>query len=204
VIPATHQKTLKSYEEKRGLYIEKAPLAPEGSAKKWLDKALANLSLNARLYEIGSGDGADADYIESLGYDITCTDAAPSFVIHLLDKGFQAYVHNAILDPIIGCHDLILANAVLPHFTRDDAILVTSKVLAALDKKGRFAFTLKKGEGEGWTSSHLGAPRYYALWTRADLERILQNTGYARWDIEEAPGVMGSDERWLMVVAYKA
>ena len=200
---SVNQKTLLTYENRYQAYIENTVPEVSGGLKAWLDEALEGLPFDAKIMEIGSGDGRDASYIEGLGYDVECTDAAQAFVNVLLDKGFNAHLHNAILDPIIGSFDLIFANAVLVHFTREETILVTSKVQTALKPRGRFAFSLKKGRGERWTTDKIDAPRFYQFWTRKRVEQLLKNTGFSYWTIgEDSSGRGGSDE-WLQVIAYK-
>ncbi len=198
-----NQKTLHAYESESQSYIAKTPAHVAGGMKIWIDTALLGLHEGARIFEIGSGNGRDADYIESLGYDVECSDAAQSFVSALLAKGFAARLHNAIVDPIIGSYDLIFANAVLPHFTHEETTLVASKVLTALKPRGRFAFSLKKGEGERWCTEKLGAPVCYHFWTVKQVETLLQNMGFSKWSVtEDAPDFLEGDV-WLQVIAYK-
>lgn len=198
-----NQKTLYAYESQSQAYISKTPEHVAGGLKAWIDAALAGLPESAHIFEIGSGNGRDADYIESLGYEVECSDAAQSFVTSLLSKGFNAHLHNAILDPIIGSYDLIFANAVLPHFTHEESTLVTSKILTALKPRGRFAFSLKKGEGERWCTEKLGAPVCYTYWTVTQVDTMLRNMGFSKWSItEDAPDFLQSDV-WLQVIAYK-
>lgn len=200
---SVNQKTLLTYETHYQAYIDNTTPEVTGGLKDWIDQALEGLPLDAKIMEIGSGDGRDARYIESLGYDVECTDATQAFVNILLEKGFNAHVHNAILDPIIGSFDLIFANSVLVHFTREETILVTSKVQTALNPNGRFAFSVKLGRGDLWTNAKVDAPRYYHFWTRKRIDMLLRNTGFSHWTIsEDASGRGGSDD-WLQVIAYK-
>lgn len=195
--------TLSSYEAHTQDYIQNTPSEVSGGLKDWIDSALTGLPLNAKILEIGSGDGRDADYIESLGYDVECTDAAQAFVSILLEKGFNAHLHDAILDPITGSYDLVFANSVLHHFTHEEAILVTSKVLTALKPRGRFAFSLKRGRGEVWSTDKMNAPRYYHCWSRKEVEKLLRNTGFKRWTVsEDASGRGGSDD-WMQIIACR-
>lgn len=198
-----NQKTLYAYESQSQAYINKTSDQVSEGLKAWLDAALSGLHEGAHIFEIGSGNGRDADYIESMGYEVECSDAAQSFVSTLLAKGFNARLHNAILDPIIGSYDLIIANAVLPHFTQEESTLVASKVLTALKPRGRFAFTLKKGEGEKWCTEKLGAPVCYHYWTTKQVETLLKNMGFSKWSIcEHTPSTLSTDT-WLQVIAYK-
>lgn len=129
----------------------------------WLDEAVAGLPSNARILELGSGFGRDAEYLAGLNYSVECTDAAQAFVDLLNKRGLNARKLNVIADGLDGSYNLVLANAVLLHFTREQTKEVLRKVLASLKPGGTFAFTLKQGDGEKWTEEKLGAPRYFCF-----------------------------------------
>ena len=198
-----NQKTLHAYELRSASYIDKTPSVITGTLKVWIDEAVEGLPLNSRIFEIGSGDGRDADYIESLGYEVECSDTVQSYVSTLLAKGFNARLHDAILDPIMGSYDLIFANAVLPHFTQEEAMLVTSKVLTALKPRGRFAFSLKEGRNDFWATQETKDAVRCHYWSRKQVETMLKNTGFNRWTIHEEPSGLNSADGWLQIVAYK-
>ena len=203
MISTANQKTLETYESCSRVYIDNTPEKVSGGLAKWINEAVEGLPLTARIFEIGSGDGRDAEHMESLGYSVECSDAAQAFVEILKARGLEARQHNAILDPIVGSYDLIFANAVLLHFTREETILVTSKVIAALKPRGRFAFSLKKGKGELWSNEKVGAPRYYHLWGRGGIEKLLRNTGFTSWTISEDGSGRGGSDDWMHIIATK-
>lgn len=160
---SNHQ-TIQSYEAHVQEYINGTPQDVSGIVKEWLDEAIAGLAKDAHILEFGSAFGRDAAYLQNLGYQVECTDATQAFVDLLKQKGFNARQLNAITDDLGGSYDLVLANAVLLHFTRDETKQVLQKVFAALNPGGTFAFTLKQGEGEKWSEDKLGAPRYFCFW----------------------------------------
>jgi len=203
LISTSNQKTLDAYERLGNAYLPLVNEKVSGSLRRWVDSALAGMPYTTRIFEIGSGNGLDAEYMEWLGYAVECSDAAQAFVEIMKQRGLNARLHNAILDPIVGSYDLIFANAVLLHFTREETILVTSKVLAALRPGGRFAFSLQKGKGEKWTNEERGAPRYYRLWGRGGVEKLLRNTGFSSWTIDEEEPGQTAEGSWMRVVAFK-
>ncbi|MCR6630670.1 MAG: class I SAM-dependent methyltransferase [Magnetospirillum sp.] len=144
-----NRETLRSYEDRVREYIDGTLQVVTGEAKDWIDAALANLPSGARLVELGSAFGRDAAYVASRGFDVECTDAVPGFVSHLRAHGFNARLFNALTDDLDGRYDLILANAVMLHFDRGEFALVLGKLLRSLKSGGRFAFSLKRGQGEG-------------------------------------------------------
>ena len=171
--------------------------------KAWYEQVLVNIPLEGEILEIGSGNGRDAKYIMSQGYDIECTDAAQDFVAHLLKNGFKARPLNAILDPIRGKYDLIIANSVLQHFAKEETTLVLSKVFAALKIKGRFAFSLKLGSGDRWCTDAFGVPRYICYWEKKELTALLKQTGFSDITMEEDSSGDRGKEVWLQIIAHK-
>ena len=98
--------------------------------------------------------------------------------------------------------DLILANAVLLHFDRAQLPRVLVKA-TALNPAGRLAFSLKGGDGEGWSSAKLGAPRYFCYWRAQRIAALLDAAGFARWSIVEAH-MNRADADWIYVDATTA
>ena len=204
MISTSNQKCASTPEHLEQAYVSAAHEKASAGQRHWADSALAGLPFTSRIFEIGSGNGRDADYIEWLGYMVECSDSSSAFVEIMKQRGLNARLHNAVLDPIVGSYDLIFANAVLLHFAREETILVTSKVMAALKPNGRFAFSLKKGKGEKWTHDEMTPPRYTRLWGRGGVEKLLRNTGFSSWTIDEEEGSTRThSEGWMRVVAYK-
>lgn len=197
----TNNTTISSYNSHVQEYMGGTPHEVPGVVKDWLDGSLADVPKDARVLEFGSAFGRDAEYLTGLGYKVECTDATPAFVDLLQSKGFDAKVLNAITDDLPQGLDFVLANAVLLHFTRDEASQVISKVFGALNAGGKFAFTLKQGEGEGWSEEKLGAPRYFCYWTEPQIRQVLETTGFG--DVETSGDKATANSTWLQIVAKK-
>ena len=67
--------TLNTYELNAQNYIDRTPSSIEGDYKQYLDNFLSCVGKEAKILEIGSAVGRDADYIDSKGYSVTRTDA---------------------------------------------------------------------------------------------------------------------------------
>ena len=199
----SNQETLNSYENNVNHYINRTLHEVSGGVKKWIDLALSDLPTEAKILEFGSAFGRDAAYIISKGYAVECTDATSGFVAHLKEHGFSARLHNAITDPLSDDHDLIIANAVLLHFTRQETALVLAKVFSALKKNGRFAFSLKQGKGESWSDEKIDAPRFFCYWEQKEIESLLENTRFSKWTIDD-DGTGHGNAKWLHIIAYKS
>ncbi len=197
----TNNRTVESYNAHIQEYIDGTPHEVLGVDKDWLDGSLADVPKDARILEFGSAFGRDAEYLAELGYTVECTDATPAFVDLLQQKGFDTKVLNAITDELPQGLDFVLANAVLPHFNRNEAVLVIKKVFDSLNTNGKFAFTLKQGEGEGWSEEKLGAPRFFCYWTESQIREVLESIGFG--DIEISYDRVAANATWLQIVARK-
>jgi SAM-dependent methyltransferase len=168
--------------------------------REWLDRAVAGLPRDARILELGSGFGRDAAYLNGLGYRVRCTDATPAFVAELRARGIDARPLNAITDELPGGLDVLLANSVLLHFTREQFGDVAAKARRALRPGGRFAFTVRLGEGQEWSNGKMDAPRFFCYWQQERLRDVLSAAGFAGIDIRRATGPGGKLNQ-LQVVA---
>ena len=198
----SNQQTIQSYEAHVREFIDGTPHDVSGTLKDWIDEAISGLPEDADVLEFGSASGRDAAYLLNLGYKVECSDAAQSFVDLLKQRGFNTRKLNAITDELgPRRYDLVLANAVLLHFTRDEAESVLTKVYAALKDNGRFAFTLKQGDGEKWTDDKLGAPRYFCFWRADQVRQLVQDAGFT--DVKIKGDIPSSNATWLQIVAIK-
>jgi SAM-dependent methyltransferase len=196
--------TVNSYDQHIQEYIDGTPQSVDGFVKDWIDQTLSGLSKDAKILELGSAFGRDADYIESQGFKVQRTDVTPGFVKLLQGQGHEAKLLNAITDDLGSGYDLVFADAVLLHFTREETREVINKVYAALNDKGRFAFTLKNGEGEAWSDEKLGAPRFFCYWTKQTIQPLLEQAGFTHIAIaDDFTATVGSKAKWVQVIADK-
>jgi SAM-dependent methyltransferase len=198
----SNNQTIDAYQAHVQEYIDGTPQQVDGVVKEWMDSALKGLPANADILEFGSAFGRDTEYIQSKGFKVNSTDATPAFVELLQKKGYDARVLNAITDDLGGPYDLVIANAVLLHFTREETEQVLAKVLAALKDGGRFAFTLKQGEGETWEDGKLGAPRYFCFWQEQQIADLLKKVGYSQVNVSGDKATR-NNTTWVQVIAYK-
>ncbi|HEX3568869.1 MAG TPA: class I SAM-dependent methyltransferase [Candidatus Saccharimonadales bacterium] len=201
----SNQQTIQAYEDHVQDYINGTVQdMGDGTVKDWIDEFLTDLPKTARILELGSAFGRDATYVQSIGYTVECTDATQAFVDLLNQKGFNARKLNAITDDLGGPYDLVFANAVLVHFTRDETKQVLRKVFDALSEHGTFAFTVKQGAGEKWTDAaedKLGVSRYFCYWTEDQIRQVVQGTGFS--EVKASGDQPTSRATWVQVIARK-
>lgn len=188
--------TIDAYEQKASLYRERTASTMPTDLSNWLNDSLSGLDTSAKIFEIGSGTGRDAAYLRERGYKVQVSDVANSFVSMLIEDGWDAIRFNVVEDEFAGKWDLVFADAVLLHLTREEFSLSLEKAHAILEDNGRFAFTLKAGDGEEHSNEKLGMPRFFCYWQASDVESRLKEFGYSSWVVTELPG-------WIHVVAHK-
>lgn len=190
--------TIASYEKNAGRYAAATGMVVHEVLGKWLDAAVEGLHVDANIFEIGSGAGRDAHYLQSKGYKVHCSDATKAFLAQLSDSGLSADYFNVLTDAFTQKYDLILADAVFLHMTSDQLPGVLRKVSGALGEGGRLAMTLKEGEGEEWTDKKLGHPRYFCYWTEASITDLLSKTGFQVVSVSKSGS---ANARWLNIIA---
>ncbi|HSX15813.1 MAG TPA: class I SAM-dependent methyltransferase [Candidatus Saccharimonadales bacterium] len=198
----TNAETLEAYES--GVADYNAVAIPEvtGSLKTWVDAGLAMLPPGAHILELGSGHGRDAKYMASRGFDVEPTDAAQAFVDYLNQNGQHARLLNALTDDYGGPYDMVYAGAVLVHFTTQETGDVLQKVKSALQPDGLFSFSVKIGEGSGWSDAKLKARRFFTYWQEKPLRELLASNGFSVVFWEE--GTTGHNNgEWYHVVARR-
>ena len=198
--------TLKSYNEDLAEYINHTPqeyLPHHAPLLRWINTTLGLLTTNANIFEIGSGTGREARYMLERGYGVTCSDSAPGFVKYLLDHGLQAIRFNALRDDLPGNFALILANAVIPHFSRQDLSNVLGKFHDALPDNGLIALSAKQGQGETWISEKNVGIRYVCYWQPEDLASMISEHGFEVVFMEQ--GIPGDlpQHVWINLTARK-
>ena len=153
------------------------------------------------MLELGSGTGRDALLLEARGLVVERTDATRAFVDMLRRGGHDARVVNALTDDLGGPYAGVLANAVFLHFDDRELRLVLRRVRASLAADGVVAFTVKEGDGAGWSTDKLGAPRHFTYWQPDPLCRLLEDEG---WLCELLTRHTGGDRSGIFVIARPA
>lgn len=199
----SNNRTVAAYEGGVKEYVSGTPQEVSGQFKDWIDTSLELLSEGANVLELGSAFGRDARYIESKGYLVQRTDATEGFVAMLQNEGYNAKLLNALTDDMGGSYDMIFANAVFLHFRPDELKNVLSKAHESLTNEGVLAFSVKRGDGDEWSSAKLGAPRYFCYWQATPLRELLSDAGFGEIQLHEALSDHRGGQEWLHVIARK-
>lgn len=188
--------TLSSYERGVNAYVAGTAAQVTDNFKRWIDATLAHLDVQARIFEIGSGFGRDARYIESQGFTVERSDATEAFALLMEREGYAVRRFNMLLDNFPATYDCIYANAVFLHFTREGLERVLEKAWNALVPGGLLAFSVKNGDGEEWTTAKVGHPRYFCYWRKDAIEALLVCKNFTCLEFFE-------EEKFLQITAQR-
>ena len=192
--------TLRSYQAAAQRYADHGTAAPGPALACFLDR-LADLVGTGRLLEVGSGPGVDARYLRGRGVDVWPTDATPAFVDMMLSTGLEATRLDLRSDDLGGPWQGVLAQAVLLHLNRGQLAQALHRLRAAVVDGGVLAFTVKEGDGDGWSNLKLELPRHFTYWRERPLRDALAQSS---WDVKSVDHVVGRTEPWLYVLACAA
>lgn len=193
-----------AYEESYAEYLLTTPNVVMGAMKVWMDRTVAGVPRCARILELGSGSGRDADYFESLGYKVRRTDVAQPFLDRLRACGKEADYLDAVRDEFPAELDVIFANAVVCHFEKPQFSRFLARARAALRPEGVLSFSTKFGEDYEPTSvqSRLPATRKFSRWPAEELVEFLNLHDFSvEW--HTVSGGIRSTSQWINVVAVR-
>ena len=197
-----NDKTIETYSSTFEKYLVNIQPQPVDHVKMWLDKCVSKLPKTAKILEIGSAGGTEADYLESQGYSVIRSDVIDGFIQYNEAKGRNCLKLNAIKDDLPVECDLIFANAVLLHFTKVEARIFLKKCYESLNPNGRLALTTKQGEGDYWQMNVLDLPRFEQFWQADELEAMLNAVGFKITDQVKSKS-SSRNITWIELVASR-
>lgn len=214
-----NKKTVEVYKKTAHLYLENSAehdrLDPVKAEKKrtklekLIKDSFKNLPENAKIFEIGSGEGFNAKFIKDLGYNITASDTAEGFINATKIQGVNTIKFNVLEDEFPEKYNGIFCWRVFVHFTKEDALEVIKKVYNTLEKDGIFIFNAinretKKVDNE-WVDFegeyHMGVERYYNYFLQEELDSIISKTEFKIENFYTDGGENAN--KWLIYVLKK-
>jgi len=196
--------TIRSYDAKASEYALTTPVLPSDGLKAWLDASVSSLPKIARILELGSGTGRDALYLESLGYEVVCSDITPQFIQILKTQNHKhVFTIDALKDGYPLAQDLIFADALVVHFEKEQMLEFLKRTYKTLNHKGRLAITTKFAqEYKVEAQNRLGSIRWFVSWPSHELIDLATSVGYKVVHETTSPGVNSKSE-WLNLILEK-
>lgn len=190
--------TLATYEATAEIYRSRLSAEIPARVRAFLDSVVIAVGEGGTCLELGSGTGREARYLEQRGLRVERTDGTAAFVAMMRRDGADARVLDVRTDDFGGPYDAVLAMAMLLHLSRDEFRGVAAKARTAVRPGGIFALTVKEGDGGGWSTAKLGAPRWFTYWREAPLRDALVRAG---WGVRTLEHVPGATDDWLYAIA---
>jgi len=198
---ADNAETLASYAANVPGYINGTPHETVDGVKVWLDTALAMLPKDSTILEVGAGFGRRTEYLKSLHFHATPTDAIDEFVDAMKERGHtNAYKLDLLTDKIPAGQDMILADAVLLHFNDQQAKTILAHFREALKSGGILAASIKRGTGEERVTDKLGLPRFFHYWSPDDFKQLLAESGFTIV-YESLDSTGRNNSAWFSIIA---
>lgn len=174
------RRTIASYDEIAGDY-----------RKRWhdrtvLERAMAAFVRRVRpdglVVDVGCGPGFDAALLRAEGLRTVQLDLSRGMMTvgrqHYGGAFVQADMRRLPLGE--GAADGLWVSASLVHLPKVEARMALSGFFRVLGAGGILYLSVKEGTGSEWRREAYGqrAPRYFAYWQAAELDRALQEAGF--------------------------
>ena len=118
---------------------------------------------NCQILEIGSGAGALALWMTSLGHNITCIEPAEKPAEIARKKGLKVHTIKLQDFQVEQKFDYVLAISSLIHIPREEIPLQMRKISELLEKEGLAFVSFIEGVGEGYEDpTNKGKMRYFS------------------------------------------
>ncbi len=199
--PGNNARTLAAYEAAADAYAGAQYASPPQGVLDFIDRLAVKLSAGASVLEIGSATGQDADLLERRALHVQRSDATAAFVNGLRARGHPAELLNVLTGELAGPWDAIYANAVFLHLSVAELTAVLTRTAGAVVDGGLLAFTLKEGDGEGWSRHKLGLPRHFTYWREQPLRELLDASPWEPISLEHETG---RKDDWLQCICRSA
>lgn len=199
------EKTRSFYESFAQEYASSIPRAVTGGMKEWLDRFVANISPGTEVFEVGSGTGRDAAYLESMGYHVQRSEIAAPFLRGFAQQGFDALRFDVLRDRFPGKQRAVFANSVFCHMTNRQLRAALENVYEALVPRGRLGFNTKAAP-VSWHSmvqnERLPGARYFSRWPPEKLRSEVERVGFRVLWCSERPAILRPTP-WVNLVLQK-
>jgi len=190
--------TIAIYDRKVADYLE---MISDGWDDPSVAAFLARLSPGAAILDLGCGPGKTAAAFRKMGFQVDAVDASAEMV-RLARERFDIPARQAAFADITGedAYDAVWANFSLLHAPKANMPNHLAALHLALRKGGILHIGLKIGTGEARDS--LG--RFYAYYTREELEGLVQDAGFSLLDCQlgRGAGLSGEISDWIILTCH--
>ena len=204
---AIYQKAASKYLDNSEVHTQLDAIKAEKKKKvlqDYLRTCFESIPEGGKILEIGSADGENARYLESLGFQVVPSDIADDFLQVMREKGLNPITFNLLEDDFPERYHGILCWRVFVHFTEEDAQRAIKKIHDALEDNGIFVFNVINREAKSvdqeWVDFpgeyHMGVDRFFHYYTKEKLDEFIQQSDYDVMDFHKEGGE--EHNKWLV------
>lgn len=127
-----------------------------------------------KVLEIGSGPGAFASWMSTLGYDITCIEPAERPAKKAREKGLKVLETTLQNFHTEEKYDCVVALSSLIHIPKIELPAQIKKIADVLTPEGLFLVSFIEGVGEvNEDPTNVGKMRFFSKFSEAELQQLL-------------------------------
>ncbi|OHA64262.1 MAG: hypothetical protein A2842_01740 [Candidatus Wildermuthbacteria bacterium RIFCSPHIGHO2_01_FULL_48_25] len=143
-------------------------------------------SVKGKVLDVGSGPGRDALILQKTGLEVMCLDASSAMVEITKQKGLASVLGDFNTIPFPNeTFDGVWAYTSLLHVPKAEVGKSLQEIQRVLKKGGVLGVGLIEGETEGYVeSASMNLPRYFAYYTKEEVEKLLQRYGFTTFFFE--------------------
>ncbi len=176
-------------------------------AWKYYFYSLLPTNKNAKILDIGCGNGAFVYFLHSLGFNNTQgIDVSNEQIMVGQNLGIKNLLVNDIKQYLTNNNelfDLIIARDVIEHFTKDEVFEINILVNKSLPPSGGFLIQVPNGQGLFHTSIFYGDYTHECAYTISSLNQVFKNTGFKNVICKPTGPVPSGFIAFLRFIAWK-
>jgi len=151
--------------------------------KEELDLFMSRIPAGGSVLDAGCGNGRDLTIFADNGYNCTGIDGSVGQLMFAQKRHYSRkvnFIHSDLRTvDFANKFDGIWCNAVLPHFSNDDIILILNKFKSSINQNGVIFASFKQGVGERQVIEYEfgNCTRYTNFHQKSDIIRFSDITG---------------------------
>lgn len=196
----TGRRTVEAYDDHAVAY---AGITRDGhpETRRALRLFLSEVGPGARVLEVASGPGWDADALEAAGISVRRTDLSDGFIKFQRGRGKTVTKLDLVDDDLGGPWDGLVALYVLQHLERDAMDGVVGRMAAALHPGAVLLTSFQEGEGQREETGAEGGTYRVVKWSLRAMLDLMTVHGL---DVVWRRSFQGSEARWTILIARRS
>jgi ubiquinone/menaquinone biosynthesis C-methylase UbiE len=164
---------------------------------------VSRLHEGAKILDVGCGAGRDLSYFAEDGFNALGIDMSDSLIKICKDKKLDVKKMDLLKMTFkAGTFDGLWCMATFSDIPKKEAGKALKEFAKVLKEKGVLYLAVKEGKGEKFVvkEKYGGASRFYALYTKAELVKLIEEAGF---EIGRAVVSQDKKSKWVEIYARK-